>query len=84
MKLNCWKRALSSVLMLFVISLPAWAHKPPEKCEDDDSDEVKEHCQPVPEGGASYLYVILSGLTISGGILLRSKRSRRAVYPPEV
>ena len=82
MKLNWWKRALSSVLMLFVISLPAWAVKDKD-CEDHDGDEPKK-CKKVPEGGASYLYVILSGLAISGGILLRRKRGTSTVYPPEV
>jgi hypothetical protein len=72
--------------MLFVISLPAWAKKPPKEiCEDNDKNEAKENCIPaVPDGGASYLYVILSGLAISGGILIKSKRGTSTVYPPEV
>jgi hypothetical protein len=82
MKPNWWKRAASSVLVLFVISLPAWAQAPDKKCSKD-GDSLKK-CLPVPEGGASYLYVVLSGLAISGGILLRSKRGKSTVYPPEV
>jgi len=83
MKLNWWKQAVSSVLMLFVISLPAWAQGADKTCHKNH-DSLKNCRKVVPEGGASYLYVILSGLAISGGILLRSKRGKSTVYPPEV
>jgi len=69
------------VLMLFVISLPAWAQEPDDKCPKDGS---LRKCEKVPEGGSSYLYVILSGLAISGGILVSSKRGKSTVYLPEV
>lgn len=74
-----WKRAASVGLLLSAFSLPVWGQNPAEdkdrdkKC-DHDRDDPKKCKDPMPEGGPLYLYVVLSGLAISGGILLVYKR----------
>lgn len=80
-----WKRAASVGLLLAAFSLPVWGQNP-EKAKvcnhDDDGDDPKTKCpkDPVPEGGPLYVYVVLSGLAISGGMLLvYRRRSSRAL-----
>jgi hypothetical protein len=79
MKLNSWGRAATFVLLLSVISLPAWA----KKHEHRDYDDPKPSYKQVPEGGSAYLYVALSGLAMFGGMLLAKKKRSGAVCPPQ-
>jgi hypothetical protein len=75
-----WKRAASFGLLLSTISLPVWGQSPKKKVCDNDSDDPKK-CKQVPEGGPLYAYVVLSGLAISGGMLLVYKRRSKRVLP---
>ena len=72
-----WKRAASVGLLLSVISFPVWVQAKPKVCHPGD----KKCKDPVPEGGASYTYVILSGLAIGGGMLLVYKRNSNRGLP---
>lgn len=44
-----------------------------------DGDRRWDHnCQPVPEGGAAWMYLVLAGLACGGAVVLRSRRQSNA------
>jgi hypothetical protein len=77
MKRSWWCQAATFALLLSVISLPAWASKPkPAPCLPGDPA-----CKTVPEGGPSYIYILVSGLATCGGVLLAKKKRSGTVHP---
>jgi hypothetical protein len=74
-----WKRAASVGLLLSAFSLPVWGQNPEKDkdkvCDHDRDDPKKCKKYPVPEGGPLYVYVVLSGLVIGGGVWVAYKRS---------
>jgi hypothetical protein len=61
-----------------VPALSIFALKSHDKHECEGDDERDKHCQPVPEGGAAAMYLLLAGLSCFGALVLRSRRQARA------
>jgi hypothetical protein len=57
-----------------------FVHAPDTKEKHSCAGESRghKHCQPVPEGGAAAMYLLLAGLSCFGAVVLRSRRHKNA------
>ena len=65
-------KALKATLLLLALSLPLSAANKPDKPKKHDNDPPVA----VPEGGAPFAYVLVSGAAIVGVLVVRKRLSR--------
>jgi hypothetical protein len=68
-------KTLKATLLLLTLSLPLWAANHPDKHKKHDHDPPVA----VPEGGEPIAYLLLSGATIVGVLMLRKRSLSRSV-----
>ena len=65
-------KTLKATLLLLALSLPLSAANKPDKPKKHDNDPPVA----VPEGGAPFAYVLVSGAAIVGVLVVRKRLSR--------